>query len=659
MLRTRHIFLLVALCCLLTLSCGTTHDMRRGQTHYAHGEYYAAAQSFRKVYNSLSAKDKALRGETAFSLAESYRHISQPAKAAVAYANAIRYHHFDTLSTLYLADMLRMKGDYKAAANQYRQYLSYSLNHRDSLEAMRGIRSCSLSLAWKQHPTRHKVRPAENTLLSRRNDYAPIFADAHTLYFTSTRDEANSSREISDITGQHFADIFYAKRQEDRPWQKPIALDTLINTADEEGTCCFTPDGRTMYFTRCRQIVDRHNPAQLFMTTRTDGDWSEPVWVKIFPDSVSSIAHPTISPDGQFMVFSSDFPGGEGGFDLWSVRLSPLPIGLPINLGPSVNTPRNEVFPSFAPGGALYFSSDGHPGMGGLDLFRATKHEAGWTVENLQSPMNSSYDDFSITFQPDSHERSGYFSSNRNNPRGTDKLYLFTIDELQLLTDIEVTDQDGNPVVNAIITIANDKGFYEQRHANAFGRYSMPLTPETAYSILASAKGHLNTHADLYVTPTEADTTYTLTLQLANITRPIPIENIYFDYASHVLSPQSAESLNHLIATLQENPNLHIEITSHCDYKGSEAYNQRLSQRRAQAVTDYLTAGGIQAERLTAKGMGKSQPKVITRRDLRRAPFLRIGDTLTENFILQLPDASRQERCNEINRRTEFRVIRY
>lgn len=656
--RTRNILSLLVACCCLILSCGTAHDIRRGEGHYAHGEYFAAAQSFRKAYNSLSPKDKALRGETAFSLAESYRHISQPVKAAAAYSNAIRYHYRDSLSTFLLAEMLRMKGDYQASAKQYRQYLSCCLNRADSLEAMRGIRSCSLSMAWKQHPTRHKVRLAESALLSRRDDYAPTFGDANTLYFTSTRDEANTGG-VSGITGRHFADLFCAKRQANGPWQKPVALDTLINTPAEEGTCCFTPDGSTIYFTRCLQADDRHNPAQLYMSTRTDGAWSEPVLVKIFPDSVTSIAHPTISPDGEFLIFSSDFPGGEGGLDLWSVRLSPLPIGMPVNLGPAVNTPRNEVFPAFAPDGSLYFSSDGHPGMGGLDLFKATRQDAVWKVENLQSPMNSSYDDFSITFQPDSHGHTGYFSSNRNNPRGTDRLYLFTIEDLLLQADIEVTDQDGNPIAEATITIANDRGIYDRRHANALGRYTMPLTPGTAYSIHASSEGCLSSHVDFLVTEAQADTTYAFTLQLADIKRPIPIDNIYFDYASHHLSPQSQASLDRLVSRLKENPSLHIEITAHCDYKGSAAYNEELSLRRAQAVTDYLTAHGIPAERLQARGMGKSQPKVVTRRDLRRAPFLHIGDMLSEDFIRQLEDASRQELCNEINRRTEFRITRY
>ena len=382
--------------------------------------------------------------------------------------------------------------------------------------------------------------------------------------------------------------------------------------------------------------------------------------LKISADTLSSYAHPAVSPDGHWLYFTSDMPGGMGGLDLWRVELGGKHgLGRLENLGGSINTPGNECFPAFRPDGELYFSSDSRPGgMGGLDIYRAKedtlKHE--WQVVHLPSPMNSNGDDFGITFEG-LHNR-GYFSSNRSTGgRGWDKIYEFSYPEVLQTVKGWVYEQDGYELPKSVVYMVGSDGTNEKVGVLSDGSFEQPLKPGVSYLFLATCPGYLNVRNELRADTVEVEKQHVLQFPLPSISSPVLVRNVFYEFDKATLTENSCEALDRLVRMLKENPNVTIELSAHCDYRGNAAYNLRLSQRRAESVVKYLTEHGIEADRLTAKGYGKEQPKIVNRKLTETYPFLHEGDTLSVPYILKLP-VEQQEVCNALNRRTEFRVLR-
>ena len=292
--------------------------------------------------------------------------------------------------------------------------------------------------------------------------------------------------------------------------------------------------------------------------------------------------------------------------------------------------------------------------MGGLDLFKAEKSELGvWKIENLKAPVNSSGDDFGITF---ADGESGFFSSNRNDARGYDHIYSFELPQIEVWIKGHTLDFDEEPVPDAIIRIVGKDGTNQKEISRKDGTYKFRLTPGVEYVMKAGCRGFLNTSYEFSTSPEEKDAEYEADFILADITKPVLIENIFYDFDKATLRPESAKALDELIKLLNDNPNVTIELAAHTDLKGSDEYNLKLSERRAKSVVDYLIKGGIAADRLTPKGYGESRPKTVTKKIAREHPFLKEGDILTEEFILALPP-EQQEIANQINRRTEFQVL--
>ncbi len=326
------------------------------------------------------------------------------------------------------------------------------------------------------------------------------------------------------------------------------------------------------------------------------------------------------------------------------------------NLGPDINTPGDEMFPYVRDSVTLYFASNGHPGMGGLDLFKATQDSTGkWLVENLKAPINSMGDDFGITFEGDKEK--GFFSSNRNDARGYDHLYSFELPVITIFIEGIVSDVDENPIEDATVRIVGKDGLNEKVLAKKDGTYRVELERDIRYVMMASARGYLNQNFELKTGPEEKNETYIVDFYLSPISKPVVIENIFYDFDKATLRPESQKALDEMIKMLNDNPNVTIELGAHTDRKGSDQYNERLAQRRAQSVVDYLIAGGIEKERLEAKGYGESVPKVINKKMAKNYDFLNEGDVLTEEFILTLTP-EQQEIADQINRRTEFKVLR-
>ncbi len=633
--------------------CSAESNVKKGDKFYAIGEYFEAGAEYRKAYMRTKPKERAKRGERAYKAADCYRRINYTSRAMGSYQNAVRYNYPDSIVFFYLAEMQRKNGDYKKAAQNYELYLQYK---PDDVLAQNGLQGCQLAPIWKKHSTRYSVKK-EPLLNGRRSDYCPMLTgdDMDILYLTSTRPQA-SGNELSGITGVKPGDFFVTRKDDKGKWLAPEWVESEINSEYDEGACAFSPDGQTMYFTRCTHDPEYPRYAQIYTSTRSDASWSAPEPLEITKDTLSSFAHPTVSPDGQWLYFVSDMPGGVGGLDIWRVQLDEHGLGAVDNLGEPINTPGNEMFPSFRPNGELYFSSDGHVGMGGLDLFKAEQDSTGeWSVENLKAPMNSQGDDFGMTFEG-LHNR-GYFCTNRGDARGWDHIMSFECPEVLLTVKGWVYEKDGYELPNGLVYMVGNDGTNLKLSVKGDGSFTQEIQPNVDYVFLGTCKGFLNHKEQLRVDTSSVSKEYVLQFELASITAPVLVDNVFYAFDSAELTDSSTLALDSLVILMEDNPNITIELSSHCDYRGNDAYNERLSQRRAESVVNYLIAHGVAMDRLTPIGYGEKRPKVIRKRLTERYPFLHENDTLTEAFILKLPE-EQQEICNALNRRTEFRVLR-
>ena len=639
----------------LVTSCGADLNLRRGEKYLALGEYYDAANEFRQAYQKTPAKERARRGQIARKMAMCYDKSLQSARALAAWRNAIRYQQADTADRLAFAQTLMKNGNYREAEEQFQLVLD-SLPH-DKL-ARDGLFAARKAPDIKQLGSRYTVKRME-VFNSRRADYCPmLFGDEYDqLYFTSTRNEAQGD-ELSGITGTKPGDLFFSHKDDKGKWSKPEDVSGGVNTAYDEGACCFSADGREMFLTQC--VTDPSYPryAQIVKSSRSDAAWGKATEVKLTGDTLSSYAHPAISPDGEWLYFTSDMPGGKGCLDIWRVRITPAGYGGVENLGEPVNTPGDEAFPTFRPNGDLYFSSNGHPGLGGLDIFIAKVGKDGrYHLSHPGYPLNSQGDDFGMTFEGPYNR--GFFSSNRGDARGWDHIYSFVNPEIMQTVKGWVYEMDGYELPAAQVYVIGDDGTNEKMSVHSDGSFTKVLDPGVSYLFLATCKGYLNHQEQVkaLVNPKESRDT-TLQFALANISAPTLIDNIFYDFDKATLRDSSKTALDKLVALLNENPHVTIELSAHCDYKGSAEYNKRLSQRRAEAVVAYLIAHGIAADRLTPVGYGKERPKKIKKKLTEKYQWLKEGDVLTEDFIKALKDKKKEEICNQLNRRTEFSVLR-
>ena len=617
------------------------------------GEYYEAAAIYRKVYTKTSPKKRDLRGYIAYRMAECNRLINNTAKATSAYMNAIRYDYPDSTVYLRMGQMLQKTGRYPEAIKNYDIYME---NDPSNLLAINGIQGCELAPGWKKNPTRYEVRRMDK-FNSRRGEFSPMLAgDKYDqLYFASSRSKDKDAK-VSAITGQNNNNLFLVKQDEKGAWLAPVELEDEVNTEYDEGTPSFSPDGNTMYYTYCAQDPEGPRTAEIYISTRSSAKWGKGTRATIVKDSVTALGHPSISPDGKYLYFVSDAVGGFGGKDIFRARVAGNDFGPMENLGEEINTPGDEMFPYVRDSVTLYFASNGHPGMGGLDLFKATQDSTGkWNVENLGAPINSMGDDFGITFA--GKEERGFFCSNRNDARGYDHIYSFELPTITIFIEGIVNDVDEYPIEDATVRIVGKDGLNVKVPVKKDGTYRVELERDIRYVMMASARGYLNQNYELHTGPEEKNETYIVDFFLSPISKPVVIDNIFYDFDKATLRPESKKALDEMIKMLTDNPNVTIELGAHTDRKGTDQYNERLAQRRAQSVVDYLIAGGIEAARLEAKGYGESVPKTINKKMAKQFDFLKEGDVLTEEFILALPP-EQQEIADQINRRTEFKVLR-
>ncbi len=651
-LYTKVLALLV-LSLLLLAGCGAEKNMKKAEKFMAIGEYYDAASQYKQAYSKTPPKERDRRGLIAGKMAVCYRKINSTPKAVAAYRNMVRYNKATVDDRLELGRQLLKNGDYKQAAEQFGVVLD---SMPDNVLARNGLLSAQQAPAWKKQGSRYTVKRMD-VFNSRRAEYSPMLSGDQfdQLYFTSTRNDATGD-ELSGITGTKNGDIFVSQKDDKGKWSKPEVVNGGLNTEADEGASCLSPDQREMYLTQC--VTDPSYPryAQIVKSNRSDAAWGKASSVELTKDTLSCFAHPAVSPDGQWLYFVSDMPGGKGGLDIWRVRITSAGYGGVENLGEPINTPGNEMFPTFRPNGDLYFSSDGHPGMGGLDIFIAHPGKTGrYVLEHPGYPLNSQGDDFGMTFE--GVKNRGFFSSNRNDGRGWDHIYSFVNPEIVQSVKGWVYEQEGYELPAAQVYMIGSDGTNLKLGVKSDGSFEKELTPGVEYMFLATCKGFLNHKEELKVVPMNDSHEYVLQFPLASITAPVLIDNIFYDFNKATLRPESQTALDELVKLLNENPNVTIELSSHCDYKGSSAYNKLLAQRRAESVVNYLVDKGIARDRLSPVGYGKEKPKTIRKKLTEKLTWLKEGDVLTEEFIKKL-DPEKQEICNQLNRRTEFIVLR-
>ena len=667
----------ISLVSVVLISCGGPEKaFKKAEKFNAIGEYYDAAAQYKKAYSQTPPKDKKQRGMLSAKMAECYRRINNTSKAIAAYNNIIRYKMEDSLTHLRLAQLQMKNASYKEAARNFQtaidslllkdkttQATGNTLRAVDALQLARnGLKSAQQAPQWKKEGSAYTIKRME-LFNSRRADYSPMLAgdDNDQLYFTSTRNEAQGD-EYSGITGAKAGDIFFSQKDDKEKWGRPQRIDSELNTDFDEGACSFTPDGRTMYLTQCKTDPNYPRYATIVASNRSDAAWSKAKEVIISKDTLSSYAHPAVSPDGEWLYFVSDMPGGLGGLDIWRCRIyNNGEMGGAENLGKPINTPGDEMFPTFRPNGDLYFSSDGHPGLGGLDIFIAkptnseySESSDSYKIEHPGFPLNSQGDDFGMTFE--GMKNQGFFSSNRGDARGFDHIYSFYNPDIIQTVKGWVYEQDGYELPAAQVFMVGNDGTNLRLSVRGDGSFTQEIKPNVDYVILAACKGYLNHQEQLRVGSVKESEEYTLQFPLYNISAPVLIENIFYDFDKATLRPESSAALDSLVDLLNENSHITIELSAHTDYKGSDQYNERLSQQRAESVVRYLIQHGIASDRLTPKGYGETKPKTIKRKVAERYEFLKEGDKLTEEFITALPE-EQQEVCNQLNRRTEFRVL--
>jgi peptidoglycan-associated lipoprotein len=633
---------------------------------FAKQQYFLAIDKYKKAYTKVK-KNKEEKNRITAQLAECYRLTENYKRAEASYKRLVA-NEWDKRNPeilLRYADMLKINGKYEDAIEQYN---AYAAKVPDDPRGPDGAKTAALIQEWVDNPSKYEITDIKK-INSRESDFAPSFTsdNYNEIAFTSTRDGA-TGKEIDNWTGQNFSDIFVAKIDRKGEWSEPVLLDEseTVNTNANEGAATFNKKFNTIYFTRCHNDPQKESGCQIFKSRRTGRNWGEAEMVDIKGvDTMSTIGQPTISDDELILYFSADRKGGMGGKDIWVCYRDSKsdPFRRPMNLGDVINTPGDEMFPFLRNDTTLYFASDGHGGMGGLDIFVTTIDTAGnWgPPQNLKYPMNSSLDDFGVVFHPT--EEFGYLSSNRKGTRGKEDIWYF--EEPQLKFTLSGTVKDNRTLMfveGASVKLVGSSGLSVSTRTNENGFYSFgasQLEPNTTYEIIVTKPNYLNTKGTITTVGVEFSKDFEKDFLLEPIPEePVVLPEILYDLAKWDLKPQYQDSLQGLIQTLRDNPNLVIELAAHTDTRDTEERNDILSQRRAQSVVDYLIIRGIDPKRLVAKGYGEHVPRTL-KKDIVRDGFLfKKGTTLDDNFINSLATNKEKEAAHQLNRRTEFRVLR-
>lgn len=657
-------------------------------------EQYSEALNYYKKSLTKVGKDKNEKAALQFQIAECYKFMNDLKQAETWYGKCLKGNYSNPLAVLYYANILKGSEKYKEAIEVYRKFKELMPG---DVRGANGEESCLFAQKWMENPTRYQIENMRK-LNGKSRDFSPSYADSkyRTLVFTSAR-EGSKGKGTDAWTGEEFSDLYFAKKDNKNSWKTPIPFADILNTPANEGASCINESGTTIYFTRCKVEKKGKFGCQIFKANKTGKDWGDAEVIKISEDTLLAIGHPAVNKAETELYFAAELPNGIGGKDIWVIKRETKSgtFGKPENLGETINTPGNEVFPYVAADGTLFFASDGHVGLGGLDIFKSEYVDGQWSkAENMKYPMNTSYDDFGIVFENNMNR--GFLSSNRKGSRGKDDIWSFYLPPLLFtLQGTVYDDSTGKPVANAKVTLVGSNGSSLAVQTDSKGFYlfnKTQIAANTTYDITINRQGYFTGRGKETTVGLEKNTDLTHDFKIAPIPKkPIVLPDILYDLAKWDLKPQYQDSLDGLIQTLQDNPHIVIELASHTDSRASDAYNDTLSQKRAQSVVDYLIQNNIETDRLIAKGYGERIPRALNKDFVFPGIFFKQGtfikndtviggvelkkglvyqdiktDTivfykgtvLDEVFINALVTQREKELAHQLNRRTEFSVIR-
>lgn len=624
-------------------------------------QYNVALSKYKKALSK--AKTKPDKENISFQIAECYR-ITNSKKTESAYKRIVKtkFAESNPLVYLYLADAMKANEKYKEAKPYYQQYTEAVPNDP---RGPNGAISCTQAQEWIDNPTKYKVK-IEKILNSKESDFSVTYSDKlyNTIIFTSTR-EAATGKSMDNWTGQNFSDLFVSKLDPKGQWSTPVQLETgnVINTEANEGNPSVNSKFNQLYFTRCPNDQGTLQGCKIMVSKRAGRNWGEPKALDLGGDSTTVFGNPSISPDELTLLFSSNLPKGQGGKDIWVAtrKTTNDNFGHPMNAGPVINTIGDEMFPFMRNDTTMYFSSNGHPGLGGLDIFRTTFSNGEWTKPvNMQVPINSSGDDFGIIFNPEEDE--GFFSSNRKGGRGSDDLYSFVNPPvIYTLAGVVKDDNTLQFIQGAVVKMTGSNGTSVESRTDAQGHYSFnkaQIKPNTTYELICLKPNYFNKKAKETTVGLESSKDFTVDFRLQPIPdKPIVLPDILYDLAKWDLKPQYQDSLQGLIKTLDENETIIIELASHTDSRGTDESNDVLSQKRAESVVNYLIDRGIDPNRLVAKGYGERVPRRLSKDVVKDGFLFKSGTVLSQAFVDSLKTKPEQEAAYALNRRSEFKII--
>lgn len=606
--------------------------MQKADTAFVHGEFSTAIERYQKLLKKN--KDSQSLKEIYYKLGASLYSINKYREAKDWTEKAIEEGYSDAKVFLQYGEILMLLSDYKAAKGAFQQYINRSGDNSINSK----IVSCDFALSGKK-----SLVPIEIKNITELNSAYSEFGLAlikDKLIFASSR--YNENDKFDNYTGQGFSDIYESGLGSlSNKWKEPTKLKGDINTKYNDGTFTYNSKSNIGYFMQCNGVSGNKENCSIFYSTynEKDNSWSKSKQFDYSPLN-SSVGHPAITSDGNTLFFVSDMPGSLGGKDIWMISKKDGVWGQPLNAGNIINTAGNEVFPYIAGDSLLFFSSNYHPGYGGLDIFyvKIKNNSITGTVTNMLAPINSSTDDFSIVLGKTILE--GYFCSNREGGKGQDDIYSFNRAPLILNAIGIIVDAESNkPVSNVTVYFKGDNGIIDSITTGSSGEFNFKnLKPDLKYAVTAVKEGFFSDSKNISTIGVKENMEFSkktgvdLDFGLLKISKKeIVIPNISYDFNQSELKPESKIELDKLARILIETPKVVIEISAHTDEKGGNEYNLSLSQKRAQNVVNYLISKGVSEARMVAKGYGESQP---------------------------LKKNAETEENHALNRRTTFKVIK-
>ncbi len=596
------------------VSCNKKGSMQAAREAMEKKEFAVAGANYKAVYSKTKNKDEKI--EASFKTAECYYMANDMVNAESWYKKTLQANPNNVEAQLKLAETLKTQGKYEEAILEFKKYAKLKPENQELVDKQ--LRGCELAIKWKGEKTRYQIENLKG-INSKWSDFAPMFYKKDQLYFTSDREKGVSARPYG-WTMNFYTDIYKVTYKIDKKnpnvikYETPMLVDKeQLNSPYNDGTVAFDGKGGTAYFTQCNGKDGKGKYCRIFQGTLSGQEWTDVKLLEFSLDSFNT-GHPSVSKDGQVMFFSSDMPGGYGGKDIWFVTYSKRSKtwGDPVNLGPEVNTEKDEVYPFIHEDGTLYFSSNGHTGMGGMDIYFTTGSETNWsTPVNMKAPINSGGDDFSIVLSRD--KESGYFAStNRPGGKGQDDIYRFYMTPLVFtLSGVARDSETKKALPNTIIyiTTSTDTGKVTVK-TDGTGFYKVSLKPKTDVELFGSHEDYYDSKIAFKTTKgleISTDLVQDLELKPFNYKEVFSVQGIYYDLNKANIRPDAAKVLDSLVYLLQRYPKIRIELGSHTDCRADSSYNQNLSQWRADSAVAYIVRSGIDSARLVSRGYGEAQ----------------------------------------------------